>query len=88
MTMRTEQRQYESPLRYRRGEDNPAAKLSEAQVAEIKRLLARGAGYRFLAERYGVSRFAIGRIARGEGWRHVPDPLPQRNYGECERCSK
>lgn len=72
--MRTEQRQYESPLRYRRGEDNPAAKLTEEQVQEIKRLLARGAGYRFLAERYGVSRTTIGEIARGQRWQHVPDP--------------
>ena len=56
------------------GERHPGARLSEAQVAEIKRLLTRGAGYRFLAERFGVSRTTIGAIARGERWRHVPWP--------------
>lgn len=38
--------------------------------------LARGAGYRFLAQRFGVTPQTIGRIARGKYWRHVPDPLP------------
>lgn len=72
--MRPDERSYEYPTRYRRGQDNPAAKLSEAQVAEIKRLLARGAGYRFLAQRFGVTPQTIGAIARGQLWRHVPDP--------------
>lgn len=62
------------PTRYRRGEDNPAARLTEAQVREIKWLQARGAGDRFLAQRYGVSAWTIGEIRRGKRWRHVPDP--------------
>lgn len=81
--MRTDERTYEYPTRYRCGEQNPAAKLTEAQVVEIRRLLARGAGYRFLARRYGVSAQTIGAIARGQTWRHVPAPLP-RLYEERE----
>ena len=77
--MKPDKRHYDEPMNYRCGERNPAAKLTESQVVEIKRLLARGAGYRFLAERYGVHRVTIGAIARGELWRHVPDPPhPQR----------
>ncbi|WP_169239917.1 hypothetical protein [Candidatus Roseilinea sp. NK_OTU-006] len=86
--MKPDERSHEYPTRYRYGAQNPAAKLTEAQVAEIKRLLARGAGYRFLAQRYGVSTQTIGAIARGQAWRHVPDPLPQWGYEECEKCSK
>ena len=79
--MKTDTRCYDEPTNYRRGERNPAAKLTEAQVIEIKRLLARGAGYRFLAERFGVHRVTIGAIARGELWWHVPDPPSARRAG-------
>lgn len=72
--MKGDGRSYEYPTRYRYGAHNPAARLTEAQVEEIKGLLRRGAGYRFLAERYGVSRTTIGAIARGQAWRHVPWP--------------
>ena len=68
---------YGEPTRYRYGENNPAARLTEAQVAEIKRLLARGAGHTFLAERFGVSHTTIGAIARNERWRHVAWPAKQ-----------
>jgi len=74
--MKADGRSYEYPARYRHGEANPAARLTEEQVLEIKRLLARGAGYRFLAQRYGVTPQTIGRIARGEGWRHVSEWKP------------
>lgn len=76
--MRADERNYEAPTRYAIGERNPAARLTEAQVAEIKRLLARGAGHRFLAERFGVSRTTIGAIARGERWQHVPWPTSRK----------
>lgn len=65
---------YGEPTHYRYGESNPAARLTESQVAEIKRLLARGAGHAFLAKRFGVSHTTIGAIARNERWQHVPWP--------------
>lgn len=72
--MRTDDRIYEAPTNYVCGERNHAAKLTEAQVVEIKRLLLRGAGYRFLAERYGVTKTTIASIAKNKSWRHVPWP--------------
>jgi hypothetical protein len=75
--MKTDSRSYD-PARYRVGEENPAARLTTEQVLEIKALLARGAGYRFLAGRYGVCVNTIGQIARGQTWRHVPWPSPRQ----------
>ena len=55
-----------------RGERNPHASLTEAQVREIRRLwwgvgLSGGA----LARRFGVGRAAIGKIVRRENWAHI-----------------
>ncbi len=72
--MKPDARLYGEPTSYRRGEDNPRARLTEEQVIEIKRLLARGAGHGFLARRYGVSKFAIWSIAHNLTWRHVRAP--------------
>jgi hypothetical protein len=52
------------------------AKLTEAQVREIRELLADGkpASRRTdLAERYAVSTMTIYRIATGKAWGHLPD---------------
>lgn len=51
---------------------NPRAKISEAQVREIRRRAtgARGEAGR-LAEKYGTSRGTIARILKGEAWRYV-----------------
>lgn len=50
------------------GDQNPRAKLTQQQVAEIRAL--RGiVGARKLAERYGVSRSAIQFIHQGKHWR-------------------
>lgn len=58
--------------RYRYGAQNPAAKLSEEQVAEIKRLLARqGVTISELARRYGVSAASMRSAVAGETWAHV-----------------
>ncbi|GIV82081.1 MAG: hypothetical protein KatS3mg051_1435 [Anaerolineae bacterium] len=71
--MRPDRCNYEYPVNYRRGEDHPAAKLNEAQVREIKALLARGAGYRFLARRY-----------RGDAADHRGD-CPRAALAACDR---
>lgn len=47
----------------------PHATLTEPQVREIKASLAEGAQMKPLAARYGVSRTAIRKIARGETWK-------------------
>jgi hypothetical protein len=42
-----------------RGEKNPKAKLSDAQILEIAILHDAGLSYREIAARYGVSKFCI-----------------------------
>lgn len=65
----------------RRGEANAGARLTSAQVHEIRELYAaggakyRGVGrraitHRTLAARFGVSHNSIGRIVKGLAWRH------------------
>lgn len=51
------------------GEGNPNAKLTAAQVAEIRRMYAAGGVlHRELAAQFGVSRSLVGNIIRGEHW--------------------
>jgi len=54
------------------GTRNANAKLSDAVVAEIRRLYRSGLANQYqLAARFGVSQVAIGQIVRNETWRHV-----------------
>lgn len=46
-----------------RGEKNASAKLTDAEVVEIRRLLSRGLTQRKIAKRFGVSQSQIYRIA-------------------------
>jgi hypothetical protein len=57
------------------------AKLTESQVAEIKRALIDGATFPELAREYGVHRTAIGYIGRGQAWTHVEAALSQEGEG-------
>lgn len=50
------------------GERNPGAKLSAADVVEIRRLHGEGLLQREIAARFGVQRHAVGMILRGERW--------------------
>lgn len=55
-----------------RGSEVASAKLTEAKVLEIKRLLAVGKlSQEFIGTAYGVGQSCISRINRGDGWRHV-----------------
>jgi len=55
-----------------RGEDRPGAKLTMADVLEIRRIYSSGEiGYRLLAKRFGVNRSTIRRIIKREMWDHV-----------------
>lgn len=51
-----------------RGESNGRRRLSEVDVAAVR---GSSESLRTLAARYGVSTTAIGKIRRGEAWRHV-----------------
>jgi hypothetical protein len=59
------------PETVNRGEDRPAAKLTEEQVRQIRMLSDLGETRALLARRYGVTTTVIRRIANREGWRHV-----------------
>lgn len=57
--------------RQQKGSRNGQAKLTEREVAEIRRRAAAGERHRILAGEYRVSETTIWRLARGMGWRHV-----------------
>lgn len=51
------------------GEGNHFAKMTDAKVAELKRLRAEGWKLADLAERFGISTNHAGALARGEVWK-------------------
>lgn len=53
------------------GEDNGYAKLTESDVHVIRKLRADGWLYREIAEKYGISRWQVSNICRGESWKHI-----------------
>ena len=53
------------------GQNNPAAKLNEAQVREIKQALREGVRNGVLARKYGVTSNVITNIRLGRTWQHV-----------------
>lgn len=62
------------PEKMRRGEQNNKAKLTAAQVKEIRsRYAAGGVRKSPLAREYGVSRQAMGNILSGRTWKHVTE---------------
>lgn len=58
------------------GERNPAAKLREVDVAEMRRLSSGGVSYTALAARYGVAISTAFAAVIGRTWKHVPDDPP------------
>ena len=54
--------------RQTQGSRNPASKLLESDVLEIRTLLKRGLTQREVATRYNVKRQTIGDISTGTGW--------------------
>ena len=60
-----------------RGERIGTARLTSADVVDIKRLLGEGAAGTALAARYGVHKATINDIARGKTWRHVAAAVPR-----------
>lgn len=54
-----------------RGERNPGARLKAGDVRQIRTLYREGLAQQAIAGRFGVSREMVGRIVRGEAWRHI-----------------
>ncbi len=68
--------------RDRRGTEQPAAKLTDANVRVIRAEYRYGNG-RKLAERFGVSAQTISRIVNGEDWSHVDAGVIHVPCAEC-----
>lgn len=60
-----------SRSRQSRGTHRPKAKLSDSDVVEIRRLIARGVPQSSIASRFGVSQPRISKINTGKIWSHV-----------------
>lgn len=58
-------------LLHGKGERCPNAKLTEANVIEIKRLLRMKIKQKVIASQFGVQRTTISSIATGANWRHI-----------------
>jgi hypothetical protein len=54
-----------------KGSDNGRAKLTEADIPEIRGLLAEGVVQREIGRRYGVASSQISNIKAGHRWNHV-----------------
>jgi hypothetical protein len=57
---------------HRRGVNHPFAKLTDADVVEIRKLRLAGLSLRAIARVKGVSNCAIGQVLDGKSWKHVP----------------
>lgn len=53
-----------------RGSNNGNAKLTDADIVQIRKRLAKGETGAAIARDYGMTRQAINQIRRGEKWRH------------------
>lgn len=65
---------YGHRLEYVRGENSPNAKLTEADVREIRRTYKKGDlqyGQSALGKKYGVSHISIACIVKGRTWKHL-----------------
>lgn len=55
----------------RQGSEHRTAKLTEAQVLEMRRLHAEGQKGAALARKYGINKSTACKILRGEAWTHI-----------------
>jgi hypothetical protein len=70
--------------KYCRGEDRPEAKLTEAQVVEIRTRFANGEKAQKLADEYGICRDGIYHIKAGYVWKHVGGPINYVGHNKGE----
>lgn len=54
------------------GSKHGQAKLHERDIPEIRKLYAQGMFQADIAKQYGVSQVLIGKVVRGDAWKHVP----------------
>lgn len=59
------------------GEDHPNAELTDAEVELVRKLHEQGLSYDDLAEKFGVSKWTIGRICRYERRAQTPAAYKQ-----------
>jgi len=75
-----------------RGERNGGAKLTEADIVEIRRLYDTGLLMREIAVKFGVGKLQIGLIVNRKHWKHVPSEEPKRprwgDHGETHHVAK
>lgn len=65
-------RSEEGRLKAKRGAEHSNAKLTEADIPEIRAAAASGESQQSIADRYGVSQRSISGIVRRTTWFHVP----------------
>jgi HNH endonuclease len=53
------------------GEENPHARLTEAQVREIRQIYNPSVRLSVLAKKYGVTKSAIHEVTKGRVWKHI-----------------
>jgi hypothetical protein len=56
-----------------RGSKHPKTRLSEKQVATMRRLRASGVMVKTIAAKFGATPNAVSQICRGVTWKHVPN---------------
>ena len=56
---------------FKQGETNPSSVLTEANVIELRRLVMKGQTYVEIAEKFGIHRDTVYRIANRKLWSHV-----------------
>lgn len=61
----------ERSILYKAGSENPAAKLTDELVKQIKNDLATGVPRKQIQKKYDVSKTLIQKIAVGEAWSHI-----------------
>jgi hypothetical protein len=71
--------------RMRPGSQSPRAKVTEAQVAELRRIRPRGRLIHEHAGRLGISPWTVYSILNGRFWRHVGAPHDRPGDMEPER---
>lgn len=59
-----------------RGSKHPKTTLTEANVAEMRRLRSAGQMVKAIAQQFGVSQNAASQICRNVTWKHVPSCSP------------
>jgi hypothetical protein len=84
------------------GTDHWGAKLTVADVLEIRRLRKSGVMAKDIAPRFGIADSAVSTISRGVAWKHVRcywchdiygpfvdlfDPLKAKTMPACEKCA-